>query len=95
MGMICISATVLLIYTDFKEFQDIIQLPFDKKGTISSSSVTHLIAAGLLVGIGTDLSNGCTSGHGLCGMPRLSVRSFTAVIIFLGTALATATLSLK
>ena len=48
----------------------------------------------MLVGIGTDLSNGCTSGHGLCGMPRLSIRSFTAVMAFLSTAIATATFSL-
>ncbi|SMX29541.1 hypothetical protein TRP8649_03678 [Pelagimonas phthalicica] len=37
-----------------------------------------LIAAGLLVGIGTRLANGCTSGHGVCGMSRLSLRGFVA-----------------
>lgn len=70
-------------------------LPFDSKTTIDSIAATHLIVAGLLVGIGTDLSNGCTSGHGLCGMPRLSLRSLTAVLVFLSTAVATATFSLK
>ncbi len=48
--------------------------------------------AGLLVGFGTKLGNGCTSGHGLCGLPRFSIRSFVAVAIFLTTAIAIATL---
>lgn len=46
------------------------------------------------MGVGTELSNGCTSGHGLCGLPRLSLRSFTAVIVFLLTAIYTATFDL-
>lgn len=49
--------------------------------------------AGALVGAGTELSNGCTSGHGLCGLPRLSLRSFVSVLVFLSTAIATATYS--
>ena len=57
--------------------------------------MTVLALAGLLVGVGTELSNGCTSGHGLCGMSRLSLRSIVAVLAFLGTAIATATFSLK
>jgi len=48
--------------------------------------------AGLLVGFGTKLGNGCTSGHGLCGLPRLSLRSFVAVMVFLSTAIAMQTL---
>lgn len=43
------------------------------------------IAAGLLVGFGTRLANGCTSGHGVCGLGRLSVRSFAAVVTFMLT----------
>lgn len=49
---------------------------------------------GLLVGFGTKLGNGCTSGHGVCGLPRLSLRSFVAVGTFMGTAVAIATLRL-
>ena len=49
--------------------------------------------AGLLVGFGTKLGNGCTSGHGLCGLSRLSVRSLVAVITFLMTAIAIGTLN--
>jgi uncharacterized membrane protein YedE/YeeE len=48
-----------------------------------------LIVAGLLVGIGTRLSNGCTSGHGICGLARLSPRSFVAVGTFMASAVVT------
>jgi len=48
-----------------------------------------LIAAGLLVGFGTRLGNGCTSGHGICGMARLSKRSFVAVAVFMVSAFVT------
>ncbi|MEO6298546.1 MAG: YeeE/YedE family protein [Paracoccaceae bacterium] len=41
-----------------------------------------IIAAGLLVGIGTCLANGCTSGHGVCGMSRLSLRSILATALY-------------
>ncbi|MFW2587826.1 YeeE/YedE family protein [Sagittula sp. SSi028] len=43
-----------------------------------------LIAAGLLVGLGTRLANGCTSGHGVCGMSRLSLRGFVATTCYIG-----------
>ena len=48
-----------------------------------------LIAAGLLVGFGTRMGNGCTSGHGVCGIGRLSMRSLVAVMTFMATAIAT------
>ena len=48
-----------------------------------------LIAAGLLVGFGTRLGSGCTSGHGICGLARLSKRSLMAVVAFMGTGIAT------
>ncbi len=48
-----------------------------------------LIAAGLLVGFGTRLGNGCTSGHGVCGIARLSPRSIAATGIFMATAAVT------
>ncbi len=48
-----------------------------------AASHTVLIIAGLLVGIGTRYGAGCTSGHGVCGMARLSPRSITATIIFM------------
>lgn len=48
-----------------------------------------LIVAGLLVGFGTRMGNGCTSGHGVCGLGRLSMRSLAAVATFMATAIAT------
>jgi uncharacterized membrane protein YedE/YeeE len=48
-----------------------------------------LVIAGLLVGIGTRIGRGCTSGHGICGLSRLSARSFVAVGIFMATAAVT------
>lgn len=49
----------------------------------------QLIAAGLLVGFGTRLGNGCTSGHGVCGMARGSRRSLAAVLVFMACAAVT------
>lgn len=57
--------------------------------TITSSTL-QLILAGLLVGFGTRMGNGCTSGHGICGMSRGSVRSITATLIFMVTGMLTA-----
>lgn len=48
-----------------------------------------LIIAGLIVGVGTRLGNGCTSGHGVCGMSRLSQRSLVATATFMITGFAT------
>src|SRR5437667_6546718 len=51
------------------------------------ASFTVIIAAGLLVGFGTRLGSGCTSGHGGCGIARLSPRSITATAVFMATAI--------
>jgi len=48
-----------------------------------------LAVAGVLVGIGTGLARGCTSGHGVCGLGRLSLRSLVATLIFLSVAILT------
>ena len=47
-----------------------------------------LVAAGLLVGIGTRYGSGCTSGHGVCGLGRFSLRSLVAVLVFMATGMA-------
>ncbi len=52
-----------------------------------------LIAAGLLTGFGTKIGNGCTSGHGVCGLARLSFRSLVAVAVFFSVAILTVTLT--
>lgn len=51
-----------------------------------------IILGGLLVGFGTRLGSGCTSGHGVCGLSRLSVRSMVAVAAFMSAGAATVTL---
>lgn len=53
------------------------------------ASTLTLAIAGLLVGIGTTVSNGCTSGHGVCGISRGSVRSLVAVCTFMATGALT------
>jgi uncharacterized membrane protein YedE/YeeE len=50
-------------------------------------SVGALVASGLLVGFGTALGNGCTSGHGVCGLSRGSPRSLVATLTFMATGL--------
>jgi len=55
----------------------------------ASFPVWLLVIAGFLVGYGTSLGNGCTSGHGVCGLGRLSLRSLVATVIFLLTAIMT------
>lgn len=56
-----------------------------------NSSYPIIILAGLLVGFGTVLGSGCTSGHGVCGIPRLSTRSITATLIFMLFGIITVT----
>lgn len=52
-------------------------------------STPVLVSAGVLVGFGSRLGNGCTSGHGLCGLSRLSRRSTVATLVFMGVAALT------
>ena len=52
------------------------------------ASIPILVLAGLCVGVGTTLGNGCTSGHGVCGMARLSKRSIVATATFTAVAIA-------
>jgi hypothetical protein len=62
---------------------------FGPVATHASSNVALLVLAGLLVGVGTRLANGCTSGHGVCGMSRFSLRGFVATAFYiLGGGLA-------
>ena len=68
----------------FYTFLTKINIPF-----LITSSLPIIISAGLLVGIGTKIGRGCTSGHGICGISRLSLRSITATIIFMITAIIT------
>ncbi|MCB2078739.1 MAG: YeeE/YedE family protein [Novosphingobium sp.] len=56
---------------------------------IYPASPVTLIIAGLLVGFGTRLGSGCTSGHGVCGLSRLSPRSMLATVVFMASGFAT------
>lgn len=53
------------------------------------ANVGTLVGAGLLVGLGTRYGSGCTSGHGVCGIARLSPRSFIATVVFMASGFAT------
>lgn len=55
----------------------------------AEAGVPLMAIGGFLVGVGTIIGNGCTSGHGVCGLARLSRRSFVATLIFMATAVAT------
>ncbi len=52
------------------------------------ASYSQVIVAGVLVGFGTQLGGGCTSGHGICGVSRLSKRSIAATLVFMGAGMA-------
>ena len=57
-----------------------------------TSSLPLIIIGGILVGFGTKIGSGCTSGHGICGISRFSVRSIVATITFMITAMITVVL---
>ena len=54
-----------------------------------SGNIVLMVAAGLLVGFGATLGSGCTSGHGVCGLSRFSVRSLAAVLTFMAAGFVT------
>ncbi len=62
---------------------------FNISTIVFSGSSTMIILAGVIVGVGTTLGSGCTSGHGICGLARFSLRSLTATCIFMTVAIIT------
>jgi hypothetical protein len=56
---------------------------------LASSNLVLFAIAGLLVGFGSRMGNGCTSGHGVCGFARVSTRSIVATTVFMGVAVLT------
>ena len=58
----------------------------------TAGGVAIALVAGILVGFGTRMGNGCTSGHGVCGLARLSPRSLVSVVVFMAFGMMTATL---
>lgn len=75
-GMICGPAMLWLLTGVWPEAQTTVSLPV-------------LILSGLIVGIGVSYGGGCTSGHGVCGIARLSPRSIVATLTFMGATFAT------
>ena len=73
----------LLLGGGLYESVSAVQLPSSKFAPVP------MLVGGFLVGFGTRLGNGCTSGHGVCGLGRLSLRSLVAVLTFLFTAFVT------
>ena len=76
LGLILGGVILLNLYPQFFEFE-------------INFSYTEAIIAGLLVGFGTRLGNGCTSGHGVCGLANLSIRSLTATLNFMAAGIVT------
>ena len=56
---------------------------YDEVNTHVTSNLAVVIVAGLLVGLGTRIANGCTSGHGVCGISRLSLRGMVATVFYI------------
>lgn len=83
---------ISLVYLSVTPLIDGASPSFDSIQNISKIGYLGAAVAGFLVGFGTKLGNGCTSGHGVCGLPRLSERSMVAVAAFMTTGLLTATL---
>ena len=75
LGMVFVSSTAKVFYSGSFVFEN-------TSSYIIDLSFLGFVISGFLVGFGTKLANGCTSGHGVCGLPRLSKRSIVAVITF-------------
>lgn len=67
-------------------------LPIAAAAANPQGALAPLLVAGLLTGYGTWMAHGCTSGHGICGLSRLSLRSLVAVLCFMFTGMLTVTL---
>lgn len=92
-GMLLISGIFFDIFQYSQDYPQYGMIPFGPQSSITAgTSFVGFALAGLFVGFGTKLSNGCTSGHGLCGLARLSPRSLAAVCTFLFTAIAIGTI---
>ena len=89
---LCFIASFALTTRLYLSFIDPNALNDGHSQSIPVVSTLGFIVGGFLVGFGTRLGNGCTTGHGICGLARLSLRSFTAVMSFMATGILSATL---
>lgn len=67
----------------------VLMLGYSYKTEQTAVSPVYLVIAGILVGYGSRLGSGCTSGHGICGVSRLSIRSVVSVLVFMTAGIAT------
>ena len=67
----------------------LVALGFGAGPTHLTDNPVVIIAAGLAVGLGTRMANGCTSGHGVCGISRLSMRGIAATLVYLAAGMGT------
>jgi len=92
LGMVFISAFITCFFDPFKQTKwlksSFLEQPKDYAEDLS---MFGFIVSGFLIGVGARLANGCTSGHGVCGLPRLSKRSIVAICLFMVVALISAT----
>ena len=82
-------ATVFLIGMPIGALITVILFPATLAPVKLAGGAPLMAFAGLLVGVGTRMANGCTSGHGVCGLPRLSRRSMIATAVFILAAIVT------
>lgn len=74
-------------------FPALVSIFYSAPPTNVTSNIPVLIIAGLCVGFGTRLGSGCTSGHGVCGMSRFSVRSIISTLCYIGVGVITVVLA--
>ena len=67
----------------------LLALAWEPTSVVVTENVVTLLGGGLIVGLGVSLSNGCTSGHGVCGLSRLSPRSAVATVTFMASTAVT------
>lgn len=89
-GLICMTSMLYNIFK-FGKVWDNAQIFDEPIVMIGDLSIVGFGIAGYLVGVGTKMSNGCTSGHGVCGLPRFAPRSWASVGTFLSLAIIIAT----
>ena len=92
-GLLSMAYFLYLVVGEYIDFGDYQYYIFDpNEAGISGLNIGGWIIGSFLVGLGTKLGNGCTSGHGVCGLARLSVRSLAAVCTFMACGFGIATL---
>ena len=92
-GLLTIPVLGSLIFGNILTMGDLNIVLFDSDFySVMNLSIAGWFLGGFLVGVGTKMGNGCTSGHGVCGIPRLSIRSIIATCTFMATGIAMATL---